>query len=303
MGRTAKPVQKIETEKPCTCCGGIIPLEDFYVSWSSMNQYTQRMCVCKACTIKLFKQLMNQTAQNTRLAIYYLCRQLDTIYSERVYHSTYVNNEGDINKILIQYMRQINSLPQYKNKTFADSDLIEEAVHTNQIVSRMETTEDAEMSFKVTPEMLLRWGREGRSNNDYYVLEKQYNSLLPNIDIKDARQIMILEEICNVKLEAEIARKGKRIMDYEKLINMISKLMNDAGIKPKDDKTATEELDYSEWIRVLEEDEPVPEASPEFQDVDGIRKYITLWFTRQFARIFSLGKDVIDDDDGGDNNE
>ena len=39
---------------------------------------------------------------------------------------------------------------------------------------------------------------------------------------------------------------------------------------------------------MIEEEEPIPEADEEFQDVDGIRKYISVWFFGHLCKMLGV---------------
>src|SRR5690606_39853724 len=77
---------------------------------------------------------------------------------------------------------------------------------------------------------------------------------------------------------------------YKDLMKTISDLMNDGNIKPiqnignQESKSST----FGEWIKRIEEEEPIPEPDEVFKDVDGIQKYIGKWFVGHMKRIFGL---------------
>jgi hypothetical protein len=170
-------------------------------------------------------------------------------------------------------MRQVNSLKQYNGKVFADGDFIEDK--DNLQVSVM-----FDDGFSVTKEMINRWG-VGLPLPDYEFLERQLKPFIPRIDVNNTVQVMYVEDICRLRLEADKARKGNRISEYQKLMSTLSSLMNDAKLKPMQEETDAVKLSFGEWIAKIENEEPIPEPSDEFKDVDGIMKYISKWFTNQ----------------------
>jgi len=42
------------------------------------------------------------------------------------------------------------------------------------------------------------------------------------------------------------------------------------------------------WIKKFENEKPIPEPDPEFQDVDGIKKYIRVWFLGHFCKMLGI---------------
>jgi hypothetical protein len=289
--------ESLTLEKKCNCCNQTHSFDEFYSSESVMNKATKRTCVCKACVRDIFKEYLTLTTNNTRLSMYYLFRLIDVKYDDVLFNRLYKKHEITYSspldtkiKMLGEYLRNLHTMLQYKgSRTFIHSDMIEEASITNNVICKAEMPK--EDTFLLTSETIARWGHSNRTEDDYRFLERHYKLLLPSINSNDPRQVLILEDICNTRLEAEVARKTKRVVDYEKLMGVVSKLMGDAGIKPKDDEKSAKDIPYGEWIRRFEEERPIPEASPEFKDVDSIMNYITKWFTSQFSRIFGLSKD------------
>jgi hypothetical protein len=270
------------TKVKCQCCGNIKnwnekdpQRNEFYKSRSKINKATGRMSVCKNCIIDLYSEFLEETNNNVRLSLYYICRLFDISYSEKLFTSIIQNDSKQTNALSIFgiYMRQVNSLKQYNGKVFADGDFIEDK--DNLQVSVM-----FDDGFSVTKEMINRWG-VGLPLPDYEFLERQLKPFIPRIDVNNTVQVMYVEDICRLRLEADKARKGNRISEYQKLMSTLSSLMNDAKLKPMQEETDAVKLSFGEWIAKIENEEPIPEPSDEFKDVDGIMKYISKWFTNQ----------------------
>lgn len=47
-------------------------------------------------------------------------------------------------------------------------------------------------------------------------------------------------------------------------------------------------MSFGEWIRKWENSRPIPEPDPELQDVDGIIKYIDIWFRGHLCKMLNI---------------
>jgi hypothetical protein len=108
----------------CTCCGQDKVIERNYYKSNSMvykGLPESRIGICKECIISIYDYYLKRN-EDARLATYLTCRKLDVVYIENVY--TAALNES-INKgthLFGLYMKNINSLNQYSNYTFDESD-------------------------------------------------------------------------------------------------------------------------------------------------------------------------------------
>ncbi|MEX0598795.1 MAG: hypothetical protein WD512_20090 [Candidatus Paceibacterota bacterium] len=178
-------------------------------------------------------------------------------------------------------------LPQYRDYQFIDSDYFNDS-------SLIDTSEDDELPF--SQEVFDRWIGYS-SAEDIKFLEYFYQELISTYESKTPIQRNIYRSMSETQLMANKARDGGRPKEYKDLIAVMSTLMNDAKIKPVQD---TGEEDgglntWGKWIKKIEEEEPIPEATGEFKDVDKIGTYIDKWFVKHFAKVFGIHKD---DDDG-----
>lgn len=91
----------------------------FYKSNSilfSKNQ-EQRMCWCKSCVSDIFK-LNKEMYEDDEKALYETCRQVDTYFDKKLCERAVIKAEEKGSDLCSVYFTQVNSLPQYKNRTF-----------------------------------------------------------------------------------------------------------------------------------------------------------------------------------------
>ncbi|AYB37538.1 hypothetical protein [Brevibacillus laterosporus] len=181
-----------------------------------------------------------------------------------------------------KYLTQINSLPQYKGLTYDHS------IFENKDNDVFIKDSDSDLSYD-----LKKFWR-GYSDEDISTLDEYYQELIHGYDHSSPAQRRIYKNIAVTQYRAD---KAKSNAEYDRLMGTLSKLMNDANIKPVQE-TGTDSLGLStfgEWIKKIEEEEPIPEPQDEFNDPDGIMKYIDKWFVSHFAKIFGL-KSVNEDE-------
>ena len=285
------------SRKRCTACGeDKRPAIDFYLSRSKLYKFNDgRMPVCKECLSSLFKELNAKYSDEVK-ALYHLCMLFD-IYFERdlVEKSSANNNFSEEDNLLKSYMKNVNSLNQYKFKDSMSSDCI--VLDDSLLESKKEEVEiNNKTLFEVTEKMEIRWGAS-LPIEDYMFLESKYKEFTDVYECRTPAQRLIFEQIAKCLLRGEKALKKDNDVAFEKMNNMVSKLMTDGNIKPIQEASVAEDdtATWGKWINLIEQERPIGEPCEQFKDVDKISTYITKWFTRQMQRVFDLSTGEEDD--------
>lgn len=285
------------SRKRCTACGeDKRPAIDFYLSRSKLYKFNDgRMPICKECLSSLFKELNAKYSDEVK-ALYHLCMLFD-IYFDRdlVEKSSANNNFSDEDNLLKSYMKNVNSLNQYKFKDSMSSDCI--ILDDNLLENKKEEVEiNNKTLFEVTDKMEVRWGAS-LPIEDYMFLESKYKEFTDVYECRTPAQRLIFEQIAKCLLRGEKALKKDNDVAFEKMNNMVSKLMTDGNIKPIQEASVAEDdtATWGKWINLIEQERPIGEPCEQFKDVDKISKYITKWFTRQMQRVFDLSTGEEDD--------
>jgi len=285
------------SKKQCTACGeDKRPTIDFYLSRSKLYKFNDgRMPVCKECLSKLFKELNAKYSDEVK-ALYHLCMLFD-IYFDRdlVEKSSANNNFSEEDNLLKSYMKNVNSLNQYKFKDSMSSDCV--VLDDNLLESKKEEVEiNNKTLFEVTDKMEVRWGAS-LPIEDYMFLESKYKEFTDVYECRTPAQRLIFEQIAKCLLRGEKALKKDNDVAFEKMNNMVSKLMTDGNIKPIQEASVAEDdtATWGKWINLIEQERPIGEPCEQFKDVDKISTYITKWFTRQMQRVFDLSTGEEDD--------
>lgn len=291
------------SRKRCTACGeDKRPAIDFYLSRSKLYKFNDgRMPICKECLSSLFKELNAKYSDEVK-ALYHLCMLFD-IYFDRdlVEKSSSNNNFSDEDNLLKSYMKNVNSLNQYKFKDSMSSDCIvldDSLIKYEEKDKEIDIYEEREMTPELKRLCLKRWG-SGYSDEDYLYLEDNYAEFYEAYAHDTPAERMLLMNITKTLLEGEKSRKSGDKKGYENMLKLVSSMLTDAAIKPSQKKTMGDEVGecFGVFIENLEKNEPVNEAIDDFADVDNIGKLIDRQFVKNFAKVFGL---VGDDDENED---
>jgi len=259
-------------KKTCLKCGNDYAVSSFYSHRNPL--LNERFGFCKKC-------VKGNVDLNDMETLYNFLRTMDIPYLKEFWKQA---NDAD-NETIGTYLKNLNSLRQNKELRFKDSDDITGKTNKAEL---FEIDDD----FEVTDEVLKRWGRN-LEKPDYLFLEEEFDRLGGY-----EAETTIQESIC--KNMARTQWMGNRALEegdhnkYEKMMKTLSTQMQDANIKPVQVKSASEDgalKSWGEWVKLVEETEPISDQQEEFQDVDGIYKYIDRWFIVQLKRVFGKIKD------------
>lgn len=128
---TTKTKENIEVSLPqvekeyyrCPCCAKKYTDQDkgFYQSTSLLIKSNNgRMFICRKCVIELYAYLV-ETHEDTKKALYLLCRWLDIYFESNLYSSAEQQARNSNGNIAQVYITKVNSLPQYSSLSFIHS--------------------------------------------------------------------------------------------------------------------------------------------------------------------------------------
>lgn len=288
----------MKEKKTYTCigCGEEQEIKEYYRSNSPLYEDIGHLPTCITCLVKVYNTYLDkyndkyadEDNNNLKMALYAMCRMLNLLFDNTLFMGVKKLSEKKGTNILQLYLSKLSSLPQYRGKTFDDSVFLDEKddIDINNFISNDEEDEE---EIIVTKAMINKWGRSLKPE-DYKFLEGVYESLIAIYDHKTPIQIMLYEDIARTRLAAQSALRSSNMQIYDKMMSTLSKIMQDASIKPAQENAANSEglSTWGQWIKKIEETEPIPEATEEFKDVDGIMKYIFRWFTKHFYKILGV---------------
>lgn len=102
---------------------------------------------------------------------------------------------------------------------------------------------------------------------------------------------MLFQEIAHEKLSIRKAREANK--PTEKLLKTLQELLGSSNIKPVQETgaNATEQATFGTLIKKYENERPVPEPDPMWADVDGIKKYVQIWFLGHLCRMLGINNE------------
>lgn len=278
-----KRLQKAKPKIRCSYCGEDKYDDNFY-NTTSLFFPSGKLPYCKSCMKTLYEQYhrsyeLKKDPHAEESALRRLCAICDIYYSTRLYKASLKEMEKSPEWDIVSAMFKNRNLPQYGKKDFGDT--LSEM--EKEIAAR--TIEDLEIANKenedelahIPKETIARFGK-GFGAEDYEFLQEQYADWVSRHECKTKAQEEIFKNICfNRLLYHKAIVNGE---DTKSLTDEFNKLLDSGKLQPKQN-SADAMSDVHVWgtlVRKIEETRPIPQASPEFEDVDGISKYVDAWF-------------------------
>ena len=241
--------------------------------------------ICKSCVIDMYEQY-KQSLGSEKEAIRRMCLKLDIYWNEKIYQST-MRDTTSTSRIIV-YMR-ITNLKAYADKNY-DNTLAEEAKQ-EAIIGYDDALEKKDQ--EVPPEIVEFWG-SGLTASYYRELEQQLKKWTSGRDINDIDigEITVIKKICllEVMINQDIATGNNKAV--EKNVRALDVLLGSANLKPvqrSDGAGGNDSLTpFGVWIKKIENERPIPEPEEQFKDVDGIAKYISVWFLGHLSKVLNI---------------
>lgn len=270
----------------CPHCGNWKAVNCFYSSKNypdGIEHYA-----CKECLLDMMTDVDKKTKVRTdnkekTIAVF---RKLDWYFNEKDYYEQ-LNSiaEGTGEKIRSTAAQQllviVKSLKQYKDKTFAESEFIDEDI------KQENSSEDTKIVQKTLKSARKRFGNS-YSNEDLMFLENEYQDWITRYECNTKAQETIFERLAFKKWEINKATKaGQNTKDLDRTY---TELLSSINILPRQNSGngLMDSLSFGQMIEQWEEHDPVFEPEPEFADCDGIGKYLRVWFKGHLARALGL---------------
>ena len=268
----------------CPICNEFHGRKEFY---SDKKYATGLYPICKDC-------LRNMACDYDKKEDIYLDnkeKMLDTLrimdlpYIDSLYQSAVQQREDESKYVKTDtvwgnYVAMLKSLANWRDKRWKDSAFGEDM---NEVEGEFLDSQEK----KPRKEIYKIFG-SGFSNEDYLYLQDQYDDWRARTQVDSKSQETYIIRICFKLLDIwKAQRSGKDTKDLDRSLN---DLMAAANLQPKQNvaNAATDALTFGQLIEKWENEKPIPEPAPEFKDVDGIGKYIRVWFAGHLARALGL---------------
>lgn len=283
----------------CTKCGiqysrrkGFFP-----VSYALLHKGIGYIPVCKECIDNLYNSYLS-ICNDSKSAVRQVCRKLDLYWNENAYN--YVERKNTARSMMTSYITRING-NAYIGKSYDDT-LSEEgslwclnesnsnddnSSDMNNIAS--DCVDEEDIDFDITEEIVAFWG-SGYTPQMYKELEQRrtyWMSRYPKDLELDIGTEALIRQICNLEIDINRARVAGKSID--KNVNALNNLLGSASLKPaqkkEENKATLDSVPFGVGIGWCEKHKPITDPSPEFEDVDGVIKYITTWVLGHMAKM------------------
>lgn len=265
----------------CPVCGDPYKAEEtFYMDDRFVGR---RFPICKRCIQKMVEQRKtdkdepNETKESVMKVLQLLDRPyLDDTYEQCVKGAADGLKEKNRRSPFATYIVMVASLPQFKGKTWKDSQLPPENVE-----------DEVKVNNKTLKNAIKRFGY-GYSNEDYMFLENEYQDWVTRYECNTKAQEEAFERLSFKKWEIYNAtKKGLPTKDLDKTYQ---EWLGTANIQPRQtsmDATADAQT-FGTLIQKYEETRPLPEIDPDLEDVDKIGLMIDVFYRGHASKMLGL---------------
>lgn len=281
----------------CSKCGKSYGRRKGYfpVNYGLLYKGVGYVSVCKDCIDAMYNSYLSQ-CNNARDAVRQMCRKLDLYWSDKVYEI--VERKNTTSTMMTSYIAKINTV-SYSGKSYDDT-LAEEGtlwhwsaqpVVEPEPVQSNAQADDEEM--KIPEDVIAFWG-DGYTPEMYTSLEQRrsyWMSRFPEDYELDIGTEAIIRQICSLELDINRDRAAGRAVD--KSVNALNTLLGSASLKPTQKKaddtdSSIDKTPLGVWAQRLEYKRPIKEVDPELQDVDGIVRYISIWYLGHLCKMLGI---------------
>jgi hypothetical protein len=288
-----------ENKRQCMRCTKHKIETDYYSSKSSLYSGYGRLPICKACIDIEFENILKRTGYDLERSIYYLCMRLDYPFTSNLIDAAKRQSEKSGTNVHRVYIQKINSLGETNNygEVFLDGEILKPITRKSE--EPYENTPDlsieainniiTEDDVANSDQLRHKWG--SLAAKDVVFLETEYQEWQSRYDISTKSMEILVKEICYQQLTIKKLRETGR--PAEKELKTLQDLMGNSALKPIQESVAqsTEAQTLGTLIRKWENERPIPQPDKEFEDVDGIKKYLGVWFFGHLCRMLGIEND------------
>lgn len=270
----------MDDKQTCKCCNKPKKLDDYYSSSSFFMKNNGRVHVCKQCIWEYVEPVKKNFYDMAKVE--QALRMIDKPFLRDLWESSVTESDKKNGEYFKTYMKNL-ALPHNRELSWNDSEFKER---------KIETIEDLEVSdveySKDDIDSLTSFFGKGLSIEDYIWLNEEYQDFLNRYECDSKGMEMLIKQICLTELDIEKRRANNEKVDAQ--LKTLQDLLGSSNLKPVQETGANsvEQETFGTLIKKYENERPIPEPDEKWKDVDGITKYIKVFFTGHLARM--LGK-------------
>ena len=272
-------INKIGNYK-CSCCGKATnDLSDKTFALAYSNVYAAReyhLNICNDCLDTMLNYYIDDCGMDIYEGCKRICSMLDVYYSDSIVNMV-ISNSKPLTKMSF-YLSKIHG-KGFANKTYADT-ILEDKKKEKSIISQSDNSEisDKDLEF---------WGF-GFTPEEIKFLNNKYVTWTTSHECNSHSKVVIFQQICMLELQIlKNMQKGESVTALQKQLN---DFMNSGNLQPKqnNEDALVEANTFGTLIKKWENEKPISKPNPEWEDVDGIKKYISIWFLGHLANMIGI---------------
>lgn len=271
----------------CTMCGKEKAEREFLLSASRMYSSLGKIPVCKDCLNRRFAELIEVYDGELQSALSHFCLNFDLYFDKEIVKGM---DKVAIYTFATEYIKKINRNNFNRNKSSLENLLVDKALESN-VTDKVDKKmiSDDETPFVITREVLRRWGTNKFTNEELETLEYKYAELIKEYPSEKYQERELIKDLCEVEIAMDRAYKAKDQNAYAKFQNLKSEKMAELNVIPsKQKRSEDEEVTLGQLIKKFEEEEPIPEMYPEFEDIDKIKYSLNRYFLNPMRKALGL---------------
>lgn len=278
-------IKKLHTYK-CTVCGySTNDIEDKMFPDSYSNLYAgwaYHLPICKKCLDKLYDTYTTKHHMTEEEACRRICMNYDIYYCQGLVD---IMKKASKPNSRMSFFVAKTSLTQYANKTYANTIAEEQEIAEKESAKQAVSNNSDDTGIK--EEDYKFWGF-GFSEEEIDFLNDKYADWTASCECNGHNQVTIFKQMC--MLELQILRNMQNGQPTAPLQKQLNEFMNSANLQPKqnNDNTLAETNTFGTLIKKWENERPISKPDPEWEDVDKIKYYISVWFLGHLCKMIGL---------------
>lgn len=277
----------METPYHCCSCGKKFAVQrgNFMPSQSYLFTHNNMFApVCYNCVEKEYEDYYTSLGSYTK-AFERVCLHWDIYWEEELFKNCVVSKGKTGVGLIKEYVRRTYTA-QKRGKTF---DTYLDSLNGTKItnISEMEEFNNNEDDDCLSEDTIRFFGL-GYSKEEYNFLQSEYDDWANRYECQTKAQEELFKNLSLTQLK--IQQATNQGTDIGKLMETFNKLLDNANISPKrtDDNLTKDSQCLGSLIKKWEENQPIPEPNPEWKDVDGIVKYVTVYFLGHLCKMIGI---------------
>lgn len=276
------------TDFYCTCCGkkytkqkGNFPFSNSPL-FAGNDGYTT---ICKSCVDKYFYNLVDFYSGNEEKAVDRICQIFDYYYADDILAAC---RKISSDRSRIGAYPSKAQLPQYKSRGTTYLDTIRDRASTDiNDAEDLLNAKDELAELKVKKKTINMFGL-GYTTEQYRFLQSEFEDWISRCECNTKAQEQLFVQLCIAQLNVQIAQQnGGKVKEA---MDAFQSLLGSANLKPvqRNDNALADTQTFGTLIKKFEDEKPIPEPDPEWKDVDGIVKYITVYFLGHLCKMIGI---------------